>query len=198
MRMSKSVNNGSNGGSVLGTTVGGLAHASKNSVNGRIIGSPELATSVVGASHGPAGIARGNASPPNSEVGQVETPDSEVKIRRRRNRTRGYKLSVLKQADKLRGKGGALGEFLRREGLYTATLSQWRKQREEGLLGQSRGRKPRPDEVIENDRLRKQVARLEEKNRQFVLVIEAQKKISEILGVRQDNVPPMPDLDENE
>ena len=198
MRIGKSVSNGSNGGSVLGTTIGGLAHASKSSVNGGIVGSPELATNVVGASPGTLQGSLGNATAPNSKVGKVETPDSEVKVRRRRNRTRGYKLSVLKQADKLKGKSGALGEFLRKEGLYTATLSQWRKQRDEGLLGQTRGRKPRPDEVIENDRLRKQVARLEEKNRQFVLVIEAQKKISEILGVRQDNVPPMPDPDENE
>ena len=198
MRNGKSVSSGSKGDSVSGITIGGLAHASKASFKGKIVGSSELATNVVGASHGPVGLARGNATQPNSELRGVEAPDPEVKVRTRRNRTRGYKLSVLKQADKLRGKGGALGEFLRKEGLYTATLSQWRKQREEGLLGQTRGRKPRPDEVIENDKLRKQVARLEEKNRQFVLVIEAQKKISEILGVRQDNVPPMPDLGENE
>lgn len=197
MRIGKSVNNGSNGGSVSGITAGGLAHASKDSVNSKIVGSPELATNVVGASHGPVGLARGNATPPNSALYEG-TPDPEVKVRRRRYRTREYKLSILKQADKLKGKNGALGELLRREGLYTATLSQWRKQKGEGLLGQTRGRKPKSEEVIEAEMWKQQSTRWEKKFREAMLIIEAQKKISEILGVRQDNVPPMPDLDENE
>lgn len=46
MRMSKSVNNGSNGDSVSGITVGGLARAGKDSVKGKIVGSSELATNV--------------------------------------------------------------------------------------------------------------------------------------------------------
>jgi len=197
MRNGKSVSNGTNGGSVSGITVGGLAHASKDSVKGKIVGSPELATNVVGASHGPVGLARGNATPPNSALCDG-TPDPEVRVRRRRYRTREYKLSILKQADKLRGKNGTLGELLRKEGLYTATLSQWRKQRDEGLLGQVRGRKPKSEEVIQVERLEKENRKLKEKIGQYQLVIEAQKKISEILGVRQDNVPLMPDLEEDE
>jgi transposase-like protein len=176
--------------------VGGLAHASKDFGKGKVVGSPELAPNVVGASHGPSGLARGNATPPN---GALVTPDPEVKERkRRRYHTRGYKLSILKQAEELKGREGALGEFLRKEGLYTATLSMWRKQRNEGLLGQTRGRKPRSEEAIENEKLKKQIAKLQEERRQCLLVIEAQKKISEILGIRQDNVPPMPDLEDSE
>ena len=198
MRMSKSVNNGSNGGTVSETIVGGLAYASKNPIKGKIVGSLEPLTNVVGASHGPVGLARGNATPTNFELRGVEIPDPEVKVRKRRYLTRGYKLGVLKQVEKLKGKEGSLGEFLRKEGLYTATLSQWRKQRDGGLLGQIRGRKAMPAETIENERLTKENRKLRDKIGQYQLVIEAQKKISEILGVRQDNVPPIPDLNENE
>lgn len=197
MRMSKAVKNGSNGGSMSGIMVGRSAHASKDFVIGKDGGSSKLATNVVGASPGPIKGAQGNATPPNSVL-HDGTPDPEVKVRRRRYRTREYKLSILKQADKLRGKNGTLGELLRREGLYTATLSQWRKQRDEGLLGQTRGRKPKSEEVIEAEMWKRQSMRWERKCREAMLIIEAQKKISEILGVRQDNVPPMPDLDENE
>lgn len=194
MRVGKSVKNGSNGGSMPEIGIGGgLAHASKVVRNGEDVGSPKLAPNVVGASPGPLQGARGNATAPNGKRAEVKTPDPEVRVRRRRH-TREYKLSILKQADRLKGKDGALGELLRREGLYTATLSQWRKQRDEGLLGQTRGRKPEPAELVEVANLKKRVVKLEEKNRQYALVIEAQKKISEILGVRQDNIPPMPDL----
>lgn len=79
-----------------------IAHASKDSGKGKIVGSSQLATNVVGASHWPVGLACGNATPPNSELSGGETPDPEVKIRKRRYLTRGYKLGVLKQVDKLR------------------------------------------------------------------------------------------------
>ncbi|MBI4403065.1 MAG: IS3 family transposase [Deltaproteobacteria bacterium] len=106
----------------------------------------------------------------------VAVPDSEVRVRRRRRHTREYKLSILKQAEKLKGKDGALGELLRREGLYTAALSTWRKQRDEGLLGQARGRKARSEETIQIERLEKENRKLKEKIGQYQLVIEAQKK----------------------
>jgi len=191
MRMGKSVKNGSNGGSVSGITMGGLARASKESIKGTIISSPGVVPDVVGALPVPSGLARGEATPPNPELG-IRTPDPEVRVRRRRL-TREYKVQILKDIDKLKGKPGAIGELLRKEGLYSATIAYWRKQRNEGTLGKTRGRKPRSEEALENERLKKQIARLEEKNRQYVLVIEAQKKISEILGIRQDNVPPMPE-----
>jgi hypothetical protein len=142
-----------------GIPVEGRAHASKDFVIGKDNGSSEVAATVVGASPGPVPLARGTATPPNSELGGVHTPDPEVKVRRRRNRTRAYKLS---------------------------------------LLGQTRGRKPRPEEAVQVEKLEKENRKLKEKICQFQLVIEAQKKISEILGIRQDNVPPMPDLEENE
>lgn len=197
MKNGKSVSNGSNGRSMSGTMNEGLAHASKDIGIGKVIGSPELAPNVVGASPGPLALARGHATPPNPGIGEVQTPNPEVRIRRR-NHTRNYKLSILKQAEKLKGKTGAIGELLRREGLYSSALIEWRRQRDEGLLGQTRGKKPMPAEVVEIGKLKKTIVRLEEKNRQYALVIEAQKKISEILGIHQDNIPAMPDPDEDE
>lgn len=196
MRMGKSVSNGSKGVSVFGIGVGGLAHASKDLVIGKDDGLSKLVTNVVGASSGPFSLARGNAPLPNPALGDGKTPNPEVKERRRRL-TREYKVGILKQLDKLKGKPGAIGECLRREGLYSATVAYWRKQRNEGVLGKTRGRKPTDPLVIENQILEKKIGKLETKLKQYVLVIEAQKKMSEILGIRQDNVPPMPQDDED-
>ncbi len=126
-----------------------------------------------------------------------QIPNPEVKMRRRKL-TREYKLRILKEAEKLKGKPGAIGELLRREGIYSAALVTWRKQRDEGILAPTRGRKPADPLVREMLLLKKQNDHLTEKNRQYRLVIEAQKKMSEILGIRQDNVPPMPEEDGEE
>ena len=197
MKSGKAVANGSKEAIMSRTMVEGPAHASRDFGNGEIVGSSELAPNVVGASPGPLNLARGHAAANNPVIGVVHTPDPEVRIKRRRRHTREYKLSILKQADKLKGKENALGELLRREGLYTAALSQWRKQRDDGLLGQVRGRKPRSEEVLEALKWKKLAEQWEKKCREAILIIEAQKKISEILGVRQDNVPTMSDLDED-
>lgn len=116
---------------------------------------------------------------PNSEVREPGKP-------RRRAYTADYKMRILKEADLCRGQAGAFVALLRKEGLYSSLLSEWRKQRDSGALSafsQQRGRKlRRTAEEIENEGLRKQNAMLAEKLRQANLIIEAQKKIAEILG----------------
>jgi len=76
-------------------------------------------------------------------------PDPEVSSRPfRRQFTRDYKLSILKQADACR-ESGQIGALLRREGLYSAHLTAWRRQRDEGALvgeGRRRGRQAHPAE----------------------------------------------------
>jgi cell shape-determining protein MreC len=71
-------------------------------------------------------------------------------------------------------------------------VDAWRKQQGVGELAaltpKKRGRKPtkRRDEVaVENQRLRRQLARVEHQLARAHKVIEVQKKISEILGVDQ-------------
>ena len=118
-------------------------------------------------------------------------PDPEVPEKKpRRYFTAKYKLRILAEADACTQQG-QLGTLLRREGLYSSNLATWRHQREKGLLKvmtpKKRGRKRK-----EKNPLTKKVAQLEKENRrlqqklkQAELIIEAQKKMSEILGIYQ-------------
>ena len=114
-------------------------------------------------------------------------PDPEVMTKaKRRSFTAAYKLWVLEEADKCREQPGQIGALLRREGLYASHLSTWRRQREAGQLAglrpRKRGRKENKEEA-EIRRLRRENARLERRLEQAELIIEAQKKLSEILGI---------------
>src|SRR5271168_1273783 len=53
---------------------------------------------------------------------------------RRRTFTAQTKLRVLAETDGAAGIGG-IGAILRREGLYSSTLTDWRRQRDSGTLG---------------------------------------------------------------
>jgi transposase-like protein len=114
-------------------------------------------------------------------------PDPEVLGRPVRRRfTAEYKRRVLREAD---GCGrGELGALLRREGLYSSLLTEWRRQRERGELGalapKKRGPKPRPSDplVRENERLRREIQHLQKRLQQAEALLEVQKKLSEILG----------------
>lgn len=129
------------------------------------------------------------APPPMAEV-VIADPEVPEKARRRQF-SAGYKLRVLKEADAC-DQRGQLGELLRREGLYSSHLILWRRQREEGSLQslspRTRGRRPRVTNPLtkrvtdlerENDGLRKRL-------RQAELIIDVQKKVSQILGVTLD------------
>jgi transposase-like protein len=117
-------------------------------------------------------------------------------LKPRRNFTVGYKLRILQQADSC-VEPGQIGQLLRREGLYSSNLTTWRKQRDHGLLHamapKKRGRKNKEKNPLASRvaQLEKQNQRLEQKLRRAELIIEAQKKISEILGITQN-------LDKNE
>ena len=86
---------------------------------------------------------------------------------------------------------GQLGTLLRREGLYSSNLTTWRRQRGQGLLSamapKKRGRKAKQINPLVKQvaALEKENRRLEQKLRQAELIIEAQKKMSEILGISQ-------------
>jgi transposase len=73
-----------------------------------------------------------------------------------------------------------------REGLYSSHLTTWRRQREAGQLAgltpQKRGRKIDAT-AAEVDRLKRENERLERQMAQAELIIEAQKKVSEILAL---------------
>lgn len=120
------------------------------------------------------------------------SPDPEVSEKKpRRKFTAKYKLSILSQTDSCT-EPGQIGALLRREGLYSSHLTTWRRQKEEGLLDalspKKRGRKKIPTNPLADKvaRLEKDNRRLQQKLKQAELIIEAQKKMSEILGISQN------------
>jgi transposase len=114
-------------------------------------------------------------------------PDPEVPERPRPPRTypAAYKLRILAEYEQL-DKAGK-GALLRREGLYTSLISEWRKQRDKGALaalGQAkrRGRPPVDPVARENARLRRDNARLRDQLARQAKVIEVQGELSALLG----------------
>ena len=97
-----------------------------------------------------------------------------------------YKLRILQEIDARREHRGAVGEILRREGLYASQVAVWKRDLEEQLAEgiQSKKRGPKPDPSIplrkDKERLERQNARLQEENRQLRLILAAQKKIAEM------------------
>ena len=120
---------------------------------------------------------------------EVEVPCPEVAEKPGRLRfTAEYKRKILAEADAC-SEPGALGELLRREGLYSSHLTTWRRQRDEGALAgltpKRRGRKAKRKNPLadENERLRHENQRLKEQLRQAELIIDVQKKVSEMLNI---------------
>ena len=119
-------------------------------------------------------------------------PDPEVPEKKRRRKfTAKYKLRVLDDADACTD-AGQIGALLRREGLYSSHLTTWRRQRRKGLLTamapQKRGRKKADKNPLAAKvaQLEKDNRRLQQKLKRAELIIEAQKKMAEILGISQD------------
>jgi len=110
-------------------------------------------------------------------------PDPEVPERARQRRFgASYKHRILREYEGL-GKADK-GALLRREGLYSSLISEWRKQRDQGALAglaQKRGRPetdPRDREVA---RLRKELSHAERELDTARKVIEIQSKLSALL-----------------
>ena len=112
-----------------------------------------------------------------------DSPEVSEKASRRRF-TAEYKTRILDEADRCT-EPGQVGELLRREGLYSSHLTNWRRQRETGLAPKQRGRKPKSNkkEQQELDRLRRENKRLAERLRQAETIIDVQKKVCEMLGI---------------
>ena len=136
--------------------------------------------------------ANGGGAPADPEV-------AEAKAKRRRF-TAAYKARILEEIDRSPGKTGAI---LRREGLYSSHLTSWRKQRRAGTLaalGKKRGRKGKSTAELEVEKLRKEKARLEHELYKAQVIIDAQKKLADILGVTLPTLAEMglPPEDESE
>jgi transposase len=114
-------------------------------------------------------------------------PDPEVMARpKRRTFTARYKARIVEEAQKYT-ESGQIGALLRREGLYSSTLTQWRRQYQngaiQGLKDDKRGpKRTRDARDLELECLRRENQRLSKKLSQAELIIDIQKKVAAILG----------------
>ena len=115
-------------------------------------------------------------------------PDPEVLEKaKRRQFSAEYKLGIVEEANACQ-EPGQIAALLRREGLYSSLLAEWRRARREGSLKalakprspQGRGRDP---VTVENEQLRKEIARLRQRLKQTETILSIQKKASELLGI---------------
>lgn len=114
--------------------------------------------------------------------------DTEVVPRaRRRQFSNADKRRILDAADRCT-QPGEIGALLRREGVYSSSLSTWRRQREAAdlaaLAPQKRGPKPDPAaaEARQIAQLMRENERLKSQLDKARLVIEVQKKVAALLG----------------
>jgi transposase-like protein len=117
------------------------------------------------------------------EAHEAVEPGPPAKARRRQF-TAAYKLAVLEEIDRLEGPAGAIGEVLRREGLYSSHLVDWRRQRAAGALAGLSSRRGRPAQdplLREVGRLRQENSRLKGKLAKAERVIDVQGKVSALL-----------------
>ncbi len=82
---------------------------------------------------------------------------------KRRTFSAAYKARIVDEYDQL-ATGRERGALLRREGLYSSHISEWRKLRDagaaDGLKEKPAGRPSRSTEAVENERLRKENEKL--------------------------------------
>jgi len=123
----------------------------------------------------------------------VEMPKTEVVAKaKRRQYTAEYKLRILQEVDACE-RLGEIGALLRREGIYSSSLSNWRRQRErgelDGLSPQKRGPKPDP-QAVELAKLKRENERLRERLRKAEMIIDVQKKVAQMLGELSEKTDP--------
>src|SRR5215213_7430595 len=121
-------------------------------------------------------------------------PDPEIPEKASRRRFRAeYKLAILDEYDRLT-EPGAKGALLRREGLYSSHIVEWRRARDVGALaelGRPRGRKAqRTREGADLERMRRRAERAEADLAKARLVIEVQGKVSALLEAISESAEP--------
>src|SRR3954463_16310899 len=91
-----------------------------------------------------------------------------------------YKKKILAEMDAAAG-SGQIGELLRREGIYSSTLTRWRRERDNAVdsaFSQKRGPEPKRNPLTaENEKLLRQNQRLQEELRNAEIIIDVQKRL---------------------
>ena len=120
-------------------------------------------------------------------------PDPEVAAKpRRRQFTAAYRLRILEEADRCTT-SGEIGQLLRREGLYSSHLSNWRKSVREGSLAalspKKRGAKPKARNPLgpKVKQLEAENARLKVELHKAHTILDVQEKVAGLLGFNLEN-----------
>lgn len=114
-------------------------------------------------------------------------PKVTAKTQRRRF-TADYKRKILAEADECK-RAGELGALLRREGLYSSHLTQWRALREHygraGLEPKKRGPKPKTqldDRARRIAELERELAKTKARAEGAEFLVDMQKRMAQLLG----------------
>jgi transposase len=138
-----------------------------------------------------AAVAASDAPPPTEPHARVVpapvVPTAELTdLPKRRRFTAKYKLRILSETDRAADTGG-ISAILRREGLYSSALTDWRRQRAAGTLGalQPRPRGPAKPPAnplqAELSKANREVAALRRRLDQAEAIISIQKKVAALL-----------------
>lgn len=119
-------------------------------------------------------------------VGKSFQKDPEVVEKASRRRfTDQYKRQIALEAEQCT-QPGEIGALLRREGIYSSVLARWRRQlrQESSMSPPKKRRSKKTSSAREIEDLRRENERLKEKLRQAELIIDVQKKVSEMMQTR--------------
>lgn len=124
---------------------------------------------------------------PDRVVAAPAAPTAELTRRpKRRSFTAKYKLRILDETDRAADTGGVTS-ILRREGLYSSALTDWRRARAAGTLGALQPRPRGPQKAPANplqaelDKANREVAALQRRLDKAQAVIAIQKKVAALL-----------------
>ncbi len=116
-------------------------------------------------------------SPISSQKNKESIPDPEVSSTgKKRTFSTKYKIRILREVDESTHPGQK-GAILRREGLYSSNITHWRKQMNQGKFSKKKNT-GYPEKIAE---LSKQNRKLQRELNRTKLIIDAQKKILQIL-----------------
>jgi transposase-like protein len=125
--------------------------------------------------------------------GAVDEPDPAARPRRR-SFTAEYKERIVAEYDALPHGSEARGALLRREGLYTSHIAEWRKARDagarEGLAPKAKAR--RSSEQVEVEKLRRKTERLEAELARTKTALEITGKVHALLEQLSESAAPDP------
>ncbi len=118
--------------------------------------------------------------------------DLETRPPKQRRYTASYKLRLIELADAC-GAPGELASLLRKEGIYSSTLTDFRKQKARGDLDRKSGSgRPSKASVSESQTLKqlavseREIRRLRRELEKARILLDLQKKVSELMGISLD------------